>query len=64
MELLGIALLAFYAQHFTREHLLGQRLERQRITSYRHPALAPVRIQSPEFYAQLSSRYNRPFLGK
>ncbi|WGL30722.1 hypothetical protein SCRES3_gp65 [Synechococcus phage S-CRES3] len=36
----------------------------QRIASYRHPALAPARIQSPEFYASLSARYNRPFLGK
>ena len=36
----------------------------KRIASYRHPALAPVVIRSPEFYASLSTRYNRPFLGK
>ena len=35
-----------------------------RASAYRHPALQPATIYSPEFYASLSARYNRPFLGK
>ena len=64
MAILGTLLLGFYAQHFLRLHFLGQRLDAERCASYRHPALAPVVIRSPEFYASLSTRYNRPFLGK
>ena len=64
MELLGIILLAFYAQHFTRQQLATRSLDRRTAAAYRHPALAPAVIQSPEFYASLSARYNRPFLGK
>ena len=37
---------------------------RRQISAHRHPAMQPVTLYTPEFYASLSARYNRPFLGK
>ena len=35
-----------------------------RAAAYRHPALVPATIYTPEFYASLTKQHNRPFLGK
>ena len=64
MELLGFILIGFWAQHYVREQRAQDRIMREQAAAYRHPALQPATIYSPEFYAALSSRYNRPFLGK
>lgn len=64
MELLGLFLIGFWAQHYIREQRAEDRLQSARARAYRHPAMVPVTIYTPEFYASLTKKHNRPFLGK
>ena len=61
MPIILVLAAVVFAGHY---HAEQQRHQSRYKASYRHPAMAPATIYSPEFYASLSARYNRPFLGK
>lgn len=51
------------AKIYSNHQALSQRVAALRALEV-DPRFVPVRIESPEFYAALAARYNRPFLGK